>query len=180
MELFVNRRNEWQTYFLSKTLESPLDCKEIQPVHSGDQPWDFFGRNDAKAEAPVLWPTHAKSWLIRRTEAEAETPILWAPDVKNWLTRKDPDAGKDWRQEGANRGWRGWMASLTQWTWVWVSSGSWWWTGKPGVLQPMGSQRVGHDWETELSQIHIYCIVLNLIHMNDLRTYPLNVKRNEW
>ena len=48
---------------LEKTLESPLDCKEIQPVHSEDRPWDFFGRNDAKAETPVLWP-HAKSWLI--------------------------------------------------------------------------------------------------------------------
>ena len=53
------------TVVLEKTLESPLDCKEIQLVHSeGDQPWDFFGRNDAKAEIPVLWPLHAKSWLI--------------------------------------------------------------------------------------------------------------------
>ena len=60
------------------TLESPLDCKEIQPVHSeGDQPWDFFGRNDAEAETPVLWPPHAKSWVIG----------------------KDSDAGKDWGQE---------------------------------------------------------------------------------
>ena len=59
---------------LEKTLESPLDCKKIQPIHSkGDQPWDFFGR----------------------TDAEAETPILWPPDVKNCLTGKDPDAGKD-------------------------------------------------------------------------------------
>ena len=59
---------------LEKTLESPLDCKEIQPVHSeGDQPWDFFGRNDAEAETPVLWP----------------------PDVKSQLIRKDPDGGKD-------------------------------------------------------------------------------------
>ena len=49
------------------------------------------------------------------------------------------------------RGWDGWMASLTQWTWVWVNSGSWWWTGRPGVLQSTGSQRVGHDWETELN-----------------------------
>ena len=49
---------------LEKTLESPLACKEIQPVHSEDQPWDFFGRNDAKAETPVLWPLHAKSCLI--------------------------------------------------------------------------------------------------------------------
>ena len=63
---------------LEKTLESPLDCKEIHPVHSeGDQPWDFFGRNDAKAEAPVLWPPHEKSWLIG----------------------KDSDAGRDWGQE---------------------------------------------------------------------------------
>ena len=59
---------------LEKTLESPLDCKEIQPVHSeGDQPWDFFGRTDAKAEILILWP----------------------PDVKNGLIGKDPDAGKD-------------------------------------------------------------------------------------
>ena len=63
---------------LEKTLESPLDCKEIQPVHSeGDQPWDFFGRNDAKAETPVVWPPHAKSRLIG----------------------KDSDAGRDWGQE---------------------------------------------------------------------------------
>ena len=53
---------------LEKTLESPLDCEEIQPVHSeGDQPWDFFGRNDSKAETPVLWPPHAKSWLTGKT-----------------------------------------------------------------------------------------------------------------
>ena len=54
--------------------------------------------------------------------------------------------------EGDDRGWDGWMASPTQWTWVWVSSGSWWWTGKPGMLQSMGSQRVRHDWETELNR----------------------------
>ena len=63
---------------LEKTLASPLDCKEIQLVHSkGDQAWGFFGRNDAKAETPVLWPPHAKSYLIG----------------------KDPDAGRDWGQE---------------------------------------------------------------------------------
>ena len=66
------------TVVLKKTLESPLNCKESQPVHSeGDQPWDFFGGNDAKAETPVLWPPHVKSWLIG----------------------KDPDAGRDWGQE---------------------------------------------------------------------------------
>ena len=52
--------------------------------------------------------------------------------------------------EGHDRGWDGWMASLTRWTWVWVNSGSWWWTGRPGVLQSTGSQRVRHDWATEL------------------------------
>ena len=118
---------------LKKTLESPLDCKEIQPVHpKGNQSWIFLGR----------------------TDAEAETPILWPPDAKNWLTGKDPDAGTDWRRE--EKGMTedemvGWMASLTQWTWVSVSSGSLWWTGKPGVLQSMGSQRVRQDSVTELN-----------------------------
>ena len=89
----------------------------------------------------------------RMLEWEAETLILWPPDAKNWLTGKDPDAGKDWRREkkGNDRGWDGWMATPTRWTWVWVNSGSWWWTGKPGVLQSVGSQRVGHDWATELN-----------------------------
>ena len=119
------------TVVLEKTLEGPLDCKAIQPVHSeGDQPWDFFGRNDAKAEAPVLWTPHVKSWLI----------------------------GKDWcwerlgtGREGDDRGWDGWMASRTQWTWFWVNSRSWWWTGWPGMLQFMGSQGVRHSWATELN-----------------------------
>ena len=121
------------TVVLEKTLESPLDCKEIQPVHSkGDQPWVFFGRNDAKAETLVLWPPHAKSWLIG----------------------KDSDAGRVWGQEEKGpTGWGGWMASPNRWTWIWVNSGSWWWTGRPGVLWFMGSQRVGHDWATELNWI---------------------------
>ena len=88
-------------------------------------------------------------YFIGRTDAEAETPILWTPDAKRWLIWKDPDAGKDWRQE-KDRGWDGCLASPTQWTWVWVNSGSWWWTGRPGILQSMGSQRVRHDWVTEL------------------------------
>ena len=117
---------------LEKTLKSPLDCKEIKPVHpKGNQSWIFIGRTDA--EAPILWPPYVKSWLIR----------------------KDPDAGKDWRRggEGDNSGWDGWMASLTWCTWVWARSGGWWWTGKPGVLQSMGSQTVGHNWATELNSL---------------------------
>ena len=127
------------TVVLEKTLESPLDCQEIQPVHrKGNPSWIFIGK----------------------TDAEAETPILRPPDAKNWFIWKDPDAGKDWRWEGDNRGWDGWMASPTWWTWVWVSSGSWWWIEKPGVLQSMGSQRVGHDWATELNstgQVYPVC-----------------------
>ena len=112
-------------------LESPLDCQEIQPDHrKGDQSWVFIGG----------------------TDVEAGTPILWPPDAKSWLIGKDPDAGKDWGQEETDRGWDGWMASLTRWTWVWVDSGSWWWTGRPGVLQFMGSQRIGHDWVTDLNR----------------------------
>ena len=84
-----------------------------------------------------------------RTDVEAATPILWLPHVKSWLIWKDPDAGKDWGQEEkgtTDRGWDGWMASLTQWTWVWVASRSWWWTRRPGVLQFMGSHRVRCNW----------------------------------
>ena len=117
---------------LEKTLESPLDCKEIQPVHPKDQSWVFIGR----------------------TDVEAETPILWPPDTKRWLLWKHPDAEKDWGQEEKGKtGWDVWMASPTQWTWVWVNSGSWWRTERPGVLRFMGSQRVGHDWATELNWI---------------------------
>ena len=116
------------TVVLAKTLESPLACKEIQPVHpKGNQSWIF----------------------TERTDVEAETPLLGPSDVKNWLIGKYPDAGKDWRQgekgttEDEMVGWHhrldGHESS------VWASSGSWWWTGRPGVLQSMGSQRVGHD-----------------------------------
>ena len=92
-------------------------------------------------------------WIfIGRTDAKAETPILWPPDAKNWLIWKDSDAGKDWGREAKGTtedeivGW-----PPTQWTWVWVNSGSWWWTGRPCTLQSMGSQRLGHDWATELT-----------------------------
>ena len=121
------------TVVLEKTLASPLHCKEIQPVHpKGDQSWVLIGRSDV----------------------EAETPILWPPDAKSWFIWKDPDAGKDWGQEqkGTTEDEMFWMASPTQWTWVWVSSGSWWWTGRPRVLRFMGSQTVGHDWATELKK----------------------------
>ena len=75
--------------------------------------------------------------------------LMW---MQSWLIWKGPEAGKDWGQEEkGTTGWDGWMASPTQWTWVWVYSSSWWWTGRPGVLRFMGSQRVRHDWVTELN-----------------------------
>ena len=80
------------TVVLEKTLESPLDCKEIQPIHpKGDQSWVF----------------------IERTDAETETPILWPPDVKSWLTGKDPDAGKDWGQRRRGRQRMSWLDGIT-------------------------------------------------------------------
>ena len=107
------------TVVLEKTLESLLDCKELQPVSpKGDQSWIFIGR----------------------TDVGAETLILWLPDTKSWLIWKNLDAGKDWRREEKGMKWL--IASPTRWAWVWVNSGSWGWTGKPGMLQSMGSQRV--------------------------------------
>ena len=125
---------------LEKTLESPLDCKEIHP--KGNQSWIFIGR----------------------TYVEAETPILWPPDVKNWLLGKDPDAGKDWRQK--EKGMTedemvGWHHQLSGW--VWLNSGSWWWTGRSGVLQSMGSQRIGHGWATELNWSYTFIIFKNFL-----------------
>ena len=119
---------------MEKTLESPLDCKEIKPVNPGGN----------------------QSWVFNRsTDAKAESPVLCLPDVKSWLTGKDPDAGRlKAGGEGDKRGWGGWMASLTQWTWILESSRRWWRTGKPGTLQFMGSQRVGHDWVTEEQLMH--------------------------
>ena len=99
-----------------------------------------------------------KDWVtehtfIGRTDTYAEATILWPPVMKSWLTGKDPDAEKDWGQEEKGvTGWDGWMASPTQWTWVWADSGRWWRTGKPGVLQPMKSQKVRHDWPTKQQQ----------------------------
>ena len=119
------------TVVLEKTLESPLDCKEIQPVHpKGDQSWIFIGRTDAEVETPVSAP-----WC--------EEPTHWK---RPWHWERLRVGG-----EGDDKGWDGWMASLTQRTWVWVDSGRWWWTGRPGVLQSMGLQGVGHNWETELN-----------------------------
>ena len=130
---------------LEKTLETSLDSKEIKPViPKGNQPWILIGGTDAEAEAPILWP----------------------PDVKKWLTGKDPDARKDWRWEekGATEdetvGWHHWLNG--------ANSGSWWWTGKPGMLQSMGLQRVRHNWVTEQQQ-NVYTVYKLLIFLKKIQ-----------
>ena len=133
------------TVVLEKILASRLDCKEIQPEHpKGNQSWIFIGR----------------------TDVEAETPILWPPIAKNWLIWKDPDAGKDWGQEEkemTNDEMVGWHHRLNGHEWV--NSGSWWWTGRPGVLQSMGmtkSQTQLSDWTEQYIHFCIWCLSLSI------------------
>ena len=132
-------------------------CPSPSPgVHSNSCPsslwWDFFGRNDAKAETPVLWPPHVKSWHWKR---------LWC-----WEGLGTGGGGDD-------SGWDGWMALKTWWTWVWVNSRSWWWTGKPGMLRFMGSQRVGHDWATELNWTDVLILLVRALPECARRTPPI-------
>ena len=122
------------TVVLEKTLENPLDCKEIKPVNpKGIQSWIFIGRTNAEAEAPVVWPAHVKSWLI-------------------W---KDPDVGKDW---GRRRRWRRrddmveWYHQLDEHEFEQVLRVGWW-IGKPSMMQSMRLQWVIHDWATELTEV---------------------------
>ena len=116
------------TVVLEKTLESPLDCK-IKPINpKGNQSWMYIGRTGAEAEVPMLWPPDAELTLWKRP----------------WCWERLRAVG-----EGDNRG-DGWMASQTQWTWVWASSRRWWRTGKPGLLQSMRSQRVRQDLTNQL------------------------------
>ena len=130
------------TVVLEKTLLSPLNCKEIKPVNpKGPQPSIFIGRTDAEAKAPILWPPDVKNWLIR----------------KAWCWERLKAGG-----EGDDRGWDGWMASPTRWTWIWTNSRRQWRTGEPGILQSMGLQRVRHDLATE-QQCNVYGMCFKLI-----------------
>ena len=115
-----------------RTLKSPLDCKEIKPVNlKGHQPWIFTGRTGVEAEAPIFW------W---------EGPTNWK---RTWCLERLKTGG-----EGMTEDEMGWTASRTHWTWVWANCGRWWRTGKPGMLQSTGFQRVRHDWATEQQQIY--------------------------
>ena len=114
---------------LEKTLESPLDCKEIQPVHpKGNQSWIFIGRTEAEAESNTL-----ATWC--------EEPTYWKrPWCWERLKAKGEEGGK---------GWDGWLASPNQWTWTWAISRRYCRTGKPGMLLSMGSQIIGNNLATE-------------------------------
>ena len=113
-------KNWWfWTVVLEKTLENPLDCKEIKLVHpKGNQSWIFIGRTDAEAETPILCPHDAKKWLFEKSLMLEKIEKIEKGTTEDEMTR--------WHQG--------------QRTWVWVNSRSWWWTGRPGVLQSMGSQ----------------------------------------
>ena len=117
-------------------------AKEIKPVNpKGNQPWLFIGRTDAEAEAPILWLPDVKNWLI---------------GMMNWCWERLKAGG-----EGDDSGWDGWMASPTWWTWVWVNSRSWWWTGRSGVLRSVGSQRAGLACVPELAGHPSACVPLS-------------------
>ena len=143
------------TVLLEKTLESPLDCKENQPVHlKGNPSWIFIGR----------------------TDAEAETPILWPPDAKNCLVGKDPDAGKDWRWEEKGMT----EVRMVEWhPWCDVHEFEcWWWTGKPGVLQSIGLQRVAHAWVTELKLLWKQVEFIRLKAKGSMFNYSALIDKN--
>ena len=114
------------------TLDSPLDCKEFKPVTpKGNQ---FLN---------IHWKDWCWSWNSSTLATACKELTHWK---RPWCWEGLGAGG-----EGGDRGWEGWMASPTPWTWVWVNFRSLWWTGRPGVLRFMGSQRVGHDWATELT-----------------------------
>ena len=115
--------------------EDSWECLGLQ----GDPTSPFWRRSVLE----FLWKDWCWSWNSGTLATSCEELTHWK---RLWCWE-----GLGAREEGDDRGWVGWVASLTRWTWVWVNSGSWWWTGRPGVLRFMGSQRVRHDWETELN-----------------------------
>ena len=155
------------TVVWEKTLASPLDCKKIHPVHPKGDVFIFLG-------------VHWKEWCC---SLNSNTLATSCKELTHWR-RLWCWEGLGAVGEGDDRGWDGWMASLTRWTWVWVNSGSWWWTGRSGVLQFMGLQRVGHDWVTGLNWNSFplfifvkklwYSEVLCFIFSNSSDYFPMN------
>ena len=119
---------------------------------------------------------HWKDWYWNWN---SNTLATWCEEVTHWKRPWCLERLKA-RRDVDDRGWNGWMASPTQWTWIWVNSRSWWWTGRPGVLQSMGSQRVGHDWMTKLTDLlnlltsgNVICKIFYFFFLNMLRFFML-------
>ena len=130
-----------------RRLESPLACKEIQLFHpKGDQSWIFIGRTEVEA----LNSNTLATWCKELTHLK-----------RPWCWERLKEEG-----EGDEGGWDGWMVSPTRWTWVWVDSGSWRWTERPGVLWFMGSWRVGHDWAAELNWLNSNKVIIRFLNRN--------------
>ena len=129
-----------------------LSDKELMLLNCGVEedswvPWT--ARRSNQSILKEISPEYSLEGL--RLKLKLHTLATWCEELTHW---RRPWCWERFRAggEGDNRGWDGWMASLTRWTWVWVVSGSWWWTGSPGVLQSTGSQRVRQDWATELTE----------------------------
>ena len=120
----------------------------------------------------VLWKEWCWSWNSSTLATSSEELTRWK---RLWCWEGLGAGG-----EGDDRGWDGWMASLTWWTWVWVNSGSWWWTRRPGVLWFMGSQRVGHDWATELNWTAVLDIVLSSKDIVSNKTHKISASTRKW
>ena len=129
-----------------------LRAKELMFLNCGvgEDSWESVGLQGdptspsyRKSVLNIHWKDWYWRWNSNPLASCCEEPTHWK---RPWCWKRLKAGG-----EGDDRGWDGWMASPTQWTWVWVNFGSWWWTGRPGVLQSMGSQRVAHDWATELN-----------------------------
>ena len=135
---------QWSCMDVRVGLWRKLSAEKLMLLNcnAGEDSWEPLG-----LQGDPTSPSEDQSWVFTgRTDAEAETPILWLPHAKSWLTGKDPDAGRDWGQDKGmtEDEMAGWHQQL-DWAWVWVNSGSLWWTGRPGMLWFMGSQRVRHD-----------------------------------
>ena len=133
---------------------SKLSAEELMLLNcgAGEDSWESLGLQGdptspfwRRSALGFLWKEWCWSWNSSTLVTSCEELTHWK---RLWCWE-----GLGARGEGDDRGWDGWMASLTRWTWVWVNSGSWWWTGRPGVLRFMGSQRVRHNWATELNWI---------------------------
>ena len=149
---------------------------------AGEDSWESLGlqgdqtsQSSRKSIQNIHWKDWCWSW-------SSNILATWCKELTHWKRLwcwERLKAG----EEGDNRGWDGWMASPTRWTWVWVNSGSWWWTGRPGVLQSLGSQRVRHDWATKNKILHCGTILtpiappLHILHSRYMVSLSVQLHR---